>query len=95
MTDLQDGGGSPLKSAIEVSLSVKRPDISQVAAVSEENQSFAETSTYQPENFEDDDGVKYCRLDTSNGSSSKEEDIEKINMLDSSVPFAGKSEGLK
>lgn len=76
VTDLQDGGGNALKSASEVSLSLKRPDISQVAAVSEENQSTAETSTYQPENFEDDDGVKYCRLDTSNGSSSKEKDVE-------------------
>jgi len=89
VTDMvQGGGGNALKSANELSLSLKRPVIPQVVTIPEENQSSDE-----PENFEGDDGVKYCRLDTSNGSSSTEEDVGKMDMSDSSIPFAGKSEG--
>lgn len=74
------------------SLSLKRPVIPQAAAISVENQLPDKTPIYQDEILESDDGVKYCPLDTGNGSSSGE-DLGKKDMLDCSLPMSSKSEG--
>lgn len=91
VTDMvQDSVGVSLKSAAkEQALSLKRP-----SAIFNESQLADEICIPQPENFESDDGVKYCRLDTSNGSSiNGDDDIGEIDLLDRSLPFASKSEG--
>lgn len=83
VTDLvEENGRQTLKSTNELTLSLKRPDISQLISLSEENE-LSELPNPQNEISENDDGVTYCRLDTSNGSSTKDGDAQKIEILDS------------
>lgn len=74
---VQGTGSNPVKSANEQTLSLKRPEISQAVAMFEEDNLADEILKYQRES---DDGVKYCRLDSSNDSPGSGEDVEKVDV---------------